>query len=324
MKGDIHHDRGLASGPLSTTRRSARLAARRRQVRRRRAVALGIVALVVAGLVIVVPGGGQPGPHRAASPLSPVQAASKPASPAKPAVHKPHPGPPAASSQASPVDRVLHYTSYVELAGHKHRDVALTFDDGPGPYTSQVLGILRSMHVPATFFVIGSSVNTYPRLVAAEVAAGEQVGDHTESHAALGQLSSSAQAGQLTQAAESIRRAGAPAPVLMRPPYGSFNSTTLQVLRAQRMLMVLWSVDTKDYSRPGADRIVYTAISGARPGAIVLMHDGGGDRSETVAALPRIITRLRQRGFHLVTIPQLVAEDPPPRSQPPPHSLAGF
>jgi peptidoglycan/xylan/chitin deacetylase (PgdA/CDA1 family) len=110
----------------------------------------------------------------------------------------------------------------------------------------------------------------------------------------------------------------------MRPPYGSLDATTLDVLKAQRMLMVLWSVDTSDYARPGVSRIIYTAVSGAQPGAIILMHDGGGDRSETVAALPRIITRLRQRGFRLVTISQLLADDPPPKNQPPPHSLAGF
>jgi peptidoglycan/xylan/chitin deacetylase (PgdA/CDA1 family) len=82
------------------------------------------------------------------------------------------------------------------------------------------------------------------------------------------------------------------------------------------MLMVMWTVDTSDYARPGVSRIVYTALSGSRPGAIVLMHDGGGDRAETVAALPHIIYSLRKRGYRLVTVPQLLANDPPPRSQP--------
>jgi chitin deacetylase len=86
--------------------------------------------------------------------------------------------------------------------------------------------------------------------------------------------------------------------------------------------MVLWSADTKDYSQPGTKKIIYAGISAGRPGAIVLMHDGGGNRAETVAALPRIITRLRQRGYHLVTVPQLIADDPPPPNQPPPHPLS--
>jgi peptidoglycan/xylan/chitin deacetylase (PgdA/CDA1 family) len=148
----------------------------------------------------------------------------------------------AALGPAAAVDRVLSYTAYVKLAGHARRDVALTFDDGPSPYTPQVLAVLRRMHAVATFFVIGREA---------------------------------------------------------------------------------WSADTSDYERPGQAKIVYTGISGGQPGAIILMHDGGGDRSETVAALPRIITRLRQRGFKLVTVSQLVGEDPPPRDQPPPTPLSG-
>ena len=111
--------------------------------------------------------------------------------------------------------------------------------------------------------------------------------------------------------------------MLLRPPYGSFDQSTLEVLLAEGMLMVLWSADTSDYLRPGVSKIIYTAVSGAKPGAIILMHDGGGDRSETVAALPRIIVRLRQRGFHLVTVSQLIADDPSPTDQPSPHSLSG-
>jgi peptidoglycan/xylan/chitin deacetylase (PgdA/CDA1 family) len=79
------------------------------------------------------------------------------------------------------------------------------------------------------------------------------------------------------------------------------------------MLMVLWSVDTADYTRPGVKRIVYTAVSGARPGAIILMHDGGGPRSQTVAAVPTIVRDLRRRHYRFVTVPRLLLDDPPPR-----------
>lgn len=234
----------------------------------------------------------------------------------------PHHSPGSAAENAA-VDHVLHYTSYVQLAGHRRREIALTFDDGPSPYTPQVLRILNRFHIHATFFVVGREVSSYKRLVAAEVQAGNDVGDHTMTHPPLAQLSAGVQAAQLSGDARLIRAAGAPAPRLMRPPYGSFNTTTLQVLRAQRLLMVLWSVDTSDYARPGVDRIAYSALSGAESGAIILMHDGGGDRSETVAALPRIITRLRQRGFRLVTVSQLLKDNPPPHHQPAPHSLSG-
>ena len=225
--------------------------------------------------------------------------------------------------RAQSVDRVLGYTSYVQLAGRRRREVALTFDDGPSRYTPEILQVLRHMHAPATFFVIGRWALAYPELVADEVRAGSEVADHTESHPPLAELSPAAQTAQITQAAEAIHQAGAPYPVLLRPPYGSFDQSTLEVLRGERMLMVLWSADTSDYLRPGVSKIIYTAVSGAQPGAIILMHDGGGDRSQTVAALPRIIVRLRQRGFHLVTVSQLIADDPPPTDQPPPQPLSG-
>ncbi len=201
--------------------------------------------------------------------------------------------------------------------------MALTFDDGPSLYTPGIVGVLRRMHAPATFFVVGREARVYPRYVADEVRAGAEVGDHTERHPPLAELSPAAQMAEVSEAADAIRQAGAPYPVLLRPPYGSFDHATLTILHSERILMVLWSVDTSDYLRPGVSRIIYTAISGAKPGAIILMHDGGGDRSETVAALPRIITRLRQRGFRLATISQLLADDPPPADQPPPQSLSG-
>ena len=179
------------------------------------------------------------------------------------------------------------------------------------------------MHAAATFFVVGRRAIAHPQLVADEVRAGSEVGDHTENHPPLAELSPAAQTAEITEAGDAIRRAGAPYPMPLRPPYGSFSQSTLAVLRAERMPTVLWSADTSDYLRPGVSKIIYTAVSGAQPGAIILMHDGGGDRSETVAALPRIIVRLRQRGFRLVTVAQLVADDPPSANQPAPHSLSG-
>jgi peptidoglycan/xylan/chitin deacetylase (PgdA/CDA1 family) len=116
---------------------------------------------------------------------------------------------------------------------------------------------------------------------------------------------------------------GGPKPTLFRPPYGSFNATTIRELKRLHLLMILWSVDTDDYLLPGVPAIVQSALAGARPGAIILMHDGGGNRTQTIAALPTIIRKLRARGFHLVTIPQLLLDDPPPPGQPLPPSLAG-
>jgi peptidoglycan-N-acetylglucosamine deacetylase len=219
--------------------------------------------------------------------------------------------------------RILSYTSYIAAGTHRRREIALTFDDGPGPYTPRVLAVLERHHVKGTFFEIGRNVVAYPRFTAELARAGMVIGDHTEQHPPMSQLGASAQAWELDETAKAIWDAGAPRPLLFRPPYGSFDATTLALLRERNMVMVLWTVDTSDYALPGVSRIRYTALSGARPGAIILFHDGGGDRSQTVAALPRIIERLRQRGYRLVTVPELLRDDPPPVRQPAPTPLSG-
>jgi peptidoglycan-N-acetylglucosamine deacetylase len=220
-------------------------------------------------------------------------------------------------------EHVLAYTSYIAVGVPHKREIALTFDDGPGPFTVPILRVLERFHVKATFFEIGREVRAYPRLTERVARAGMAIGDHTETHPPLAALGESEQASEVDEAARAIAGAGAPRPTLFRPPYGSFDATTLGLLRARKMVMVLWTVDTSDYERPGVQQIVYTALSGARPGAIILFHDGGGDRSQTVAALPRIIERLLQRGYRLVTVPELLRDDPPPVGQPPPVNLSG-
>lgn len=220
--------------------------------------------------------------------------------------------------------RILGYTPYLALGSPRRREVALTFDDGPSTWTPKILAVLRREHAVATFFEIGREARAHPRYTAELVRAGMPIGDHTETHPPLGELPAAAQRREIAQAARSISSAGAPSPLLFRPPYGSFNSKTLAILRARHMLMVLWSVDTSDYLQPGAARIANTAISGARPGAVILFHDGGGRRSQTLAALPRVIHALRRRGFRLVTIWKLLHDDPPPRHQAPPRDLSGL
>jgi len=227
-------------------------------------------------------------------------------------------------SELRVVEHVLAYTSYIAAGQGRRREVALTFDDGPGPFTPRILAVLKRRHVKATFFEIGRQVSLYPRFTAQLARAGMVIGDHTETHPPMAQLSVAAQAAELDQASEAIHAAGAPRPLLFRPPYGSFDSTTLALLRARSRLMALWSVDTRDYARPGVPRITYVALSGAKPGAIILFHDGGGDRAQTLAALPRIIEKLKARGYRLVTIPQLLKDDPPSPHQSPPHNLSGF
>jgi len=219
------------------------------------------------------------------------------------------------AAENAAINRTLGYTPYVRVAGGQHREIALTFDDGPGPYTPQILSILERHHVPATFFEVGVLERYFYASTAAIVAAGDVIGDHTESHAPMSRLSPAVQRIQLLEQAAAIERHRARFPRLFRPPYGMWDRATLALLHRYRMLMVLWTVDTNDYRRPGVAAIVRAALSGARAGAIILLHDAGGNRSETVAALPQIIAGLRRRHFQLVTVPRLLLDNPPPRAQ---------
>jgi peptidoglycan-N-acetylglucosamine deacetylase len=220
------------------------------------------------------------------------------------------------------IGAVLRYTPFVSIGSRRHRAMALTFDDGPSPYTGAIVRTLARMHVPATFFVVGQQLTYFAAGLRDELRHGFEVGDHTENHAWLAHLGSAGQYAQIQDDAARMQRAGAPAPHLFRPPYGIYNSTTLGILRRMRMLMVMWSIDPGDWRRPGTKAIVSNVLTNSRPGAIVILHDGGGDRTQTIAALPAIIRELRRRGYRLVTVPQLIALDPPPRHQRLPHAGA--
>jgi peptidoglycan-N-acetylglucosamine deacetylase len=220
-----------------------------------------------------------------------------------------------AAAENGAINRTLAYTPYVRIAGARRREIALTFDDGPGPYTPEILSILERDDVPATFFEVGVLERYFYASTARIVADGDVIGDHTEAHAPMSKLPAAQQRAQLLGQITAAERYGAGFPRLFRPPYGLWNSTTLGLLHRYRMLMVLWTVDTSDYRRPGAAAIVKAALNGARPGAIILLHDAGGNRSETVAALPRIIAGLRRRRYRLVTIPRLLLDNPAPRGQ---------
>jgi peptidoglycan-N-acetylglucosamine deacetylase len=226
-------------------------------------------------------------------------------------------------AEAQAIDRVLSYTPAITAGGTHGDELALTFDDGPGPYTEQLVSVLNALHVQATFFAIGEQEQYFSAGTLAELRSGDVVGDHTETHPMMALLSAHEQHEELFEQILRIQLLGGPTPRLFRPPYGSFNATTFKQLRELHLLMVLWSDDTSDYTKPGVAAIVQRALAGAHPGAIILMHDGGGDRSETIAALPAIVRGLRKRGLHPVTIPRLLLDDPPPPGQPIPTSLAG-
>jgi len=221
------------------------------------------------------------------------------------------------------INHVLSYTPAVRAGGTQGNEVALTFDDGPGPYTQQLVAELDRLGMHATFFAIGREERYFSAGTLAEIRSGDVIGDHTESHPMLASLSAHDQYEQLFEQIARIELLEGPRPRLFRPPYGSFNATTYRLLHHLHLLMVLWSTDTEDYTLPGPAAIAQNALAGAHPGAIILMHDGGGDRSQTIAALPAIVAGLHKRGLRPVTVPRLMLDDPPPPGQPLPTSLAG-
>jgi peptidoglycan/xylan/chitin deacetylase (PgdA/CDA1 family) len=220
-----------------------------------------------------------------------------------------------ASAENAAIDRTLALTPYVRVAGAQHKEIALTFDDGPGPYTPQVLSVLEADNAPATFFEVGVEEQYFHASTSEIVAHGYPIGDHTQTHAPMSKLSAADQQRQLIEQVSSLGAYGASFPRMFRPPYGLFNPATLTLLHKYKMLMVLWTIDTSDYRQPGESTIINSVLSGARPGAIVLMHDAGGARTQTVAALPRIISGLRARGYKLVTVPKLLLDNPAPANQ---------
>jgi len=194
---------------------------------------------------------------------------------------------------------------YARHGSRRHRLVALTFDDGPSSYTHRVLRVLERGRVHATFFLIGDQVGDGAAEERRVLAHDNVVGNHTWDHANVAGDGSFAE-GELTRTNSEIRKDLYFDPCLFRAPYGAKSGALVAEAWRLGMKTIQWDVDPQDWSRPGTDAIYSRVTSAVRPGSIVLMHDGGGPRDETVAALPRIISKLRSRGYRFATVPRLL------------------
>ncbi|MHA6722685.1 glycosyltransferase [Sphingomonas sp. RS2018] len=202
--------------------------------------------------------------------------------------------------------------------------IALTFDDGPdGTWTPRILDVLERAHVPATFFVIGENVLEHPGLVARIVRGGSELGNHSYTHPNLAGASDASTSLELNATQRVVEAYTRRRMTLFRAPYfGDAEPTTTDELQpalaAQQAgyTVVGLHVDPNDWQRPGADAIVRQVVDQVRAGSadrsanVVLLHDGGGDREQTIAALPRIIATLRAQGYHFVTASRLVGISP--------------
>ncbi len=204
-----------------------------------------------------------------------------------------------------------HLVWYVKT---KQKVAALTFDDGPSPTaTPKILNILAAHHARATFFVLGQAARQYPEIVRQEARAGMEIGNHTYAHINLKLHSKEQDAEDLKHTQKLVGKIIGRAPDLMRPPYGAYDASVITVAHQLKLKVVLWSwtEDSKDWTNPGVSSIVSRVVNHIQPGDIVLFHDGGGNRDQTVAALPLILNDLTAMGYRLVTVSQLLTYSAP-------------
>jgi peptidoglycan/xylan/chitin deacetylase (PgdA/CDA1 family) len=210
-----------------------------------------------------------------------------------------HPKPGDSAKAGGAAEAVAEPVYYVD-GGPKV--IALTIDDGPSPvYTPQVLQILQKYKITASFSMIGENVTYYPELAREVADAGHMIVNHTWNHADLAPLSAAQTAAEIARATDAIHTAVGHTPKMFRAPYGAWSRAVLEYCASEHLTPLDWSVDPRDWARPGVREIVTNIMANTRTGSIILEHDGGGNRSETVAALKIVIPRLLDQGYHFTT-----------------------
>jgi len=225
---------------------------------------------------------------------------------------------PAAVSGGGPV---ISAAALPRTAAVKRRTIALTFDDGPDlVWTPRILQVLRRNHVHATFFVVGSQVAAHPEILRQILADGHEVGVHTFTHADLGRVPAWRQSLELSETQLVVAGAAGQTTSLLRPPYASSNTAldnaewaALRNAAGDGYLTVLTTLDSQDWRRPGVNQVVVNATPKGSAGQVLLMHDGGSDRAQTVAALGRLLPQLTKRGFTFATVHDAVGMASPMR-----------
>jgi peptidoglycan/xylan/chitin deacetylase (PgdA/CDA1 family) len=186
------------------------------------------------------------------------------------------------------------------------RMVALTFDDGPSAhYTPAILKLLSEYHAAATFFVLGSQAERYPGVVKREIAQGSEVANHGWGHLNLRQVGALAMWQDAQRTSRILASLGVSESPFYRPPYGMMSTALLRIFESHGYTVTLWSIDTRDWTSPGVGNMTATIQRQMKPGAIILMHDGGGKREQTLAALRWLLSTYTRRGWRFVTLSQL-------------------
>ena len=298
-----------ATPPLGRTAQTSRAPVGRAQLRVRwdrvsvLCALVAVLTMVVTHAVVVAvrgdPGAGAPTP-------APIQASDKPADKAASAPEPECPPATTAIIRAAPAVQ--------GEAGAPLRTVALTFDDGPGRSTPAVLDILRQAQIQATFFVVGKKVADEPEMLRRVLAEGHVLGNHTWSHTmprAASGWSRTTLATEIERTRRAVVDAAGLKPCLFRPPGGIVKGAG-KVSRDAGLSMILWSIDTRDWADPPTGDKNFATVIRKRAAAglteehpVILLHDGGGDRAATVAALPGIIEDYRAHGYRFVTLDKM-------------------
>ncbi len=201
----------------------------------------------------------------------------------------------AAATGAAPTD---------PMAGREDGDIHLTFDDGPhGTWTAEILDVLAEHGAVATFFPIGNQVDDGEALLRRAVAEGHRIGNHTWDHDRLVGIDEAEFDDVVGRTAGAITDSTGLTPTCLRPPGGEIDDDAQQWARSRGLSVEMWTVDPQDWREPGADAIVDDVIARVTAGDVVLLHDGGGDRSQTVRALDRLLDRLDRAGFDFTALP---------------------
>jgi peptidoglycan/xylan/chitin deacetylase (PgdA/CDA1 family) len=303
------------------SRRAARRAAERRSGanrrgrRRRRSAALGLAALaaaaILAAVIAVIASGGGPRAHArttsVAASTGTAAAVSTGARHARAHGAAVLPG----YAESGQVQALVALGRPIYCAASRGNEVALTFDDGPGPYTRLVLAKLRKHGVGATFFIVGRNIRLVPGATSEERALGA-VGDHTFTHPLLTALAPAAAEDEIVRTQAAVASSSGGRVFLFRPPYGAHNPTIDGIARAHGLLQILWTVDSADSLGANYAQIERNVIGGLRPGAIILMHENHG---QTVRALLNIFAALQRKHLRAVSVPRLLTDDPPSPAQ---------
>jgi peptidoglycan-N-acetylglucosamine deacetylase len=206
----------------------------------------------------------------------------------------------------------LKSQSFGELITHvntKDKIVTLTYDDGPNPpYTNQLLEILDRHHIKATFFVVGKTVEKYPDTVRLILSKGHEIGNHSYSHKALISEQPGFIWSEIQKTDQLLRQLGVKDEIHFRAPYGRKLIVLPYLLAKLHKKNILWTIDSKDYEASNPEVIETSVIEQVRPGSIILMHDGGGDRSHTVVATERLIENLKGKGYSFQTVSNLISK----------------